>query len=231
VLAATSATTDPGAAVTLDASGSTDPDGRSLSFAWTITSQPAGATPILTEVDTPTPSFVSTTVGTYRISLTVTATDGQTASAIASVLLLPPAGQTYVYLASDPGDYIGAGGTYLYTPADVALTVTATGGHLSVDINGSAWWYGDFAEGSALGVLAPGLYDQLTRYPLNDPARGGLSWSGEGRGCNTLTGWFAIDSVAYSGNALSSIDLRFEQHCEGGTPALHGQLHWTAAGP
>jgi hypothetical protein len=50
---------------------------------------------------------------------------------------------------------------------------------------------------------------------------------GQGRGCNTLTGWFAIDSYTLTAGALTGIDLRFEQHCEGGTPALHGQLHWT----
>jgi hypothetical protein len=25
---------------------------------------------------------------------------------------------------------------------------------------------------------------------------------------------------------LIAIDLRFEQHCEGAAPALHGQIHW-----
>jgi hypothetical protein len=55
---------------------------------------------------------------------------------------------------------------------------------------------------------------------------GGLSWSGQGRGCNTLSGWFIIDNVTYSGVTLSSIDLRFEQRCEVTGPALHGKIHW-----
>jgi len=55
---------------------------------------------------------------------------------------------------------------------------------------------------------------------------GGLSWVGESRGCNTLTGWFAVDSVAYGDGALAFIDLRFEQHCEDLSPALHGTIHW-----
>ena len=182
----------------------------------------------MTGADTPTPSFASTTAGTYRLSLTVIATDGQTATGSASILVRPPAGWTYVYLASDPGDYIGAGTSYLYTPADSSLSVSASGGHLAVGVTGDEWWNGDFAEGSALGALAPGLNDQLTRYPFNDPARGGLDWSGEGRGCNTLTGWFVVDAVTYSGSTLTSIDLRFEQHCEGAPPALHGEIHWYA---
>ena len=70
--------------------------------------------------------------------------------------------------------------------------------------------------------LLPGYYGNLERYPFHNPAHGGLSWSGQGRGCNTLTGWFVVDSVAYNSGILSAIDLRFEQHCEGGTAALHG---------
>ena len=49
-------------------------------------------------------------------------------------------------------------------------------------------------------------------------------------GSNTLTGWFAIDNVTYVNGAVTAIDLRFELHSEGGTPALHGAIHWTAGG-
>ncbi len=48
-----------------------------------------------------------------------------------------------------------------------------------------------------------------------------------GFGCNTLTGWFIADRGSYSGTALTSIDLHVEQHCEGATPALYGQFHWS----
>jgi hypothetical protein len=81
---------------------------------------------------------------------------------------------------------------------------------------------------SGITELQPGYYANLERYPFHNPANGGLDWIGEGRGCNTLTGWFAVDSVTYNSGTLSAIDLRFEQHCEGGPAALHGQIHWTA---
>jgi hypothetical protein len=35
-----------------------------------------------------------------------------------------------------------------------------------------------------------------------------------------------VDSITYVGTALQSIDLRFEQHCEGGASALRGKIHW-----
>jgi hypothetical protein len=142
----------------------------------------------------------------------------------------------FVRLASDAGDYIGAGETYDYSQANAVLTVTATGGHLSLTIRGDQWWYGDFATPSSITRLQTGQYD-AQRYPFNDPAKGGLDWSGEGRGCNTVTGWFAVDSVMYVQDTLKAIGLRFEQHCEGGTTALHGSIHWrfddltTPAGP
>jgi hypothetical protein len=139
-----------------------------------------------------------------------------------------PASGNYVYLDSEAGDWVGAGGEYLYTPADAVITASATGNRVSVAVDGDEWWDGDFKAMSSLAVLQPGYYPDLRRYPFHSPARGGLDWSGEGRGSNTLTGWFAVDQVTYADDALTSIDLRFELHSEGGTPALHGSIHWEA---
>jgi len=95
-------------------------------------------------------------------------------------------------------------------------------------IVGNQTWRGDFQGMSGTVQLQPGYYGNLQRYPFHNPAYGGLSWSGGGRGCNTLTGWFVVDGVTYNSGTLSTMDLRFEQHCEGGTAALHGQIHWNA---
>jgi uncharacterized repeat protein (TIGR01451 family) len=143
-------------------------------------------------------------------------------------LWAPPAGSTpasgnYVHLVSDPGDYIGAGQTHTYTPADATIGVTTATGRLSVSVAG---WYADFQAMNGLAQLEPGYYGDLSRYPFHNTTKGGLDWTGNGRGCNTLTGWFVVDSVSYVGGVLQSIDLRFEQHCEGATPALRGKLHW-----
>ena len=138
----------------------------------------------------------------------------------------PPSG-SYVYLNSDAGDFIGAGQTYTYTPVNATIAVTANAGHLSVTVNGVEGWFGDFQAMSTLSQLAPGYYADLRRYPFHNPVKGGLEWFGEGRGCNTLLGWFAIDGVTYTNGNLTALDLRFEQRCEGGTPALHGAIHWS----
>jgi hypothetical protein len=139
-----------------------------------------------------------------------------------------PATGSYVYLESQPGDYIGAGANYLYTNATAVVTVNAGNARLAVSINGNEGWNGDFQAMNSISFLEAGYYGDLQRYPFHNPVKGGLSWSGEGRGCNTLTGWFVVDSVTYDGNTLTAIDLRFEQHCEGGGPALNGEIHWDA---
>jgi uncharacterized repeat protein (TIGR01451 family) len=148
----------------------------------------------------------------------------------------PPAGATpasgnYVYLQSESGDYIGAGATATYTQANAILGVTLNGARIGVSVNGDETWSGDFQAMNGQTELGPGYYGSLRRYPFHNPARGGLSWYGEGRGCNTLQGWFVIDAVAFTNGALSALDLRFEQRCEGGVPALRGKLHWAAGDP
>ncbi len=138
-----------------------------------------------------------------------------------------PSAGSYVYLESEAGDYIGSGSTYTYVLGNATNTITSDGAHVRVAITEGDWWYGDFQAMSTLSALQPGYYGGLRRYPFHNPAKGGLAWSGQGRGCNTLTGWFVVDRATYLSGALSGLDLRFEQHCEGGVPALHGAIHWS----
>ena len=137
-----------------------------------------------------------------------------------------PASDNYVYLVSEQDDFIGAGANYLYTDETATITVEQTDGLLSVSVQGPEDWTGNFKGMNFLADLEEGYYGDLQRYPFQNPVKGGLSWSGEGRGCNRLTGWFAVDSVTYDAGAITAVDLRFEQHCEGNTPALYGEIRW-----
>jgi hypothetical protein len=136
-----------------------------------------------------------------------------------------PSTGNYVYLTSEFGDFIGQGETHIYTPANAAITGTSVGSHLSISVAGAQAWTGEYQVMNSITRLETGYYADLRRYPFHNPAKGGLSWYGEGRGCNTLVGWFAVDRVTYTGDSLTAIDLRFEQRCEGGTAALHGAIH------
>jgi PKD domain len=55
--------------VTIDGSGSTDPDSDALSFGWTIVG-PAGSSAVLNGADTATPNFQPDLPGTYTVTLT-----------------------------------------------------------------------------------------------------------------------------------------------------------------
>lgn len=137
-----------------------------------------------------------------------------------------PASGNYIYLASDRGDYIGGGKSYLYTPSDALLDVVAEQGMVSVGVQGDEFWRAEFKLPISESLLKAGLYQNVQRYPFHNPVKGGLSWSGEGRGCNELSGWFSIDQVEYKADQLQRLELRFEQNCEGGSAALRGKIHW-----
>jgi hypothetical protein len=141
-----------------------------------------------------------------------------------------PATGNYIYLESQPGDFIGLGQNYLYTQANAVISLNTPGAHLAVSVRGDQWWHGDFEVMNSLSRLEVGYYGNLQRYPFHNQIKGGLNWSGEGRGCNVLTGWFVVDQATYVGTTLTAVDLRFEQHCEGNGPALRGKIHWDAGG-
>ncbi|MGI9341965.1 MAG: PKD domain-containing protein [Gammaproteobacteria bacterium] len=68
-----------GQVVTLDGSGSQDPDGDPMLFAWTIVSMPTASTAALDDTDSETPSFTVDKPGTYQVQLVVN--DGEFDSA------------------------------------------------------------------------------------------------------------------------------------------------------
>jgi hypothetical protein len=140
-----------------------------------------------------------------------------------------PATGSFVYLQSDPGDFIGAGETYTYTPADTTFGTLVGDGFLRFIVGGAQSWSGEFQAMIGLSQLQPGFYAGLSRYPFHNPAKGGLAWTGEARACNTLKGWFVVDHVVYVEGNVTEFSARFEQHCEGLTVALRGQVHWSAS--
>ncbi|MDS0137808.1 hypothetical protein H5970_18020 [Amycolatopsis sp. CM201R] len=132
--------------------------------------------------------------------------------------------------SGDEGDYISGGGSYAYsTEAKDRLTVNASEdrNHIAVSVSGfnSDWWTLDLAAPSGTGLTA-GTYDGATRYPFQGANAPGLDLSGNGRGCNTLTGTFTVQNVVFGPHGyVQALDATYEQHCEGGTAALRGEVH------
>jgi len=140
----------------------------------------------------------------------------------------PIQGATFVYLESDSGDWVGQGTTWLFTQEDggpiVARSSTDTG-YASFSAGGFSYTFG----GKSTKSLAVGVYEGATRHPFNDSSEPGLSVSGNGRGCNTLTGRFEIFEITRGKDGkIKNFAADLEQHCEGGDPALYGIIRYNS---
>lgn len=228
-----------GTAVQLDGSASTG--GSTLAYEWSLLLKPAGSQSVLSGANSATPAFLPDVPGNYLVSLTVISNGVRSseASALITAKVIPadlwkplegsvPTSGNYVYLQGTGGDYILGNRSYLYKQSDAGFTFDASSNYLRLRVAGDQDWDGDFKQPGVNTRLSAGYYPDLTRYPFQNSGAGGLSWSGEGRGCNTLKGWFVVDKVRYTGDTLTAIDLRFEQRCEGGSSAARGQVHWDA---
>lgn len=80
--------------------------------------------------------------------------------------------------------------------------------------------------------LAVGFYDNAQRLPFRSPTRPGLEVSGNGRGNNTLSGWFEVLEVSYGADgALDRFAVDFRQYDESTSqtgPSLYGSLRFNS---
>jgi hypothetical protein len=163
------------------------------------------------------------------IEVRVTASDdhGGVQVATASALVLPVSG-SFLYLNSQPGDFVGRGLRQLYMSSDSAIQgwLPQGGDTFRADITqGTTHYWRVFLAAPAGVPLAVGTYTGAARSAFRPAGTPGLDVSGDGRGCNTLTGQFTVSEIAYSQyNELMLLDATFEQHCEGATPALLGRI-------
>lgn len=112
---------------------------------------------------------------------------------------------------------------------------------VSISYNDGNYWNFDFAaptynpqdntnDGQLLHV---GLYSNATRFPFNSPTRPGLNISGNGRGNNTLGGWFNVREIVYGpGNDITKFAVDFRQFDESPNqtgPSLYGSLRFNSS--
>jgi len=136
--------------------------------------------------------------------------------------------QSSLFFSGDSGDFIHPGQDLI----DVArFTEHSSTSRISFYITPSGMEHGypwdlDFSSEQLNAPLAVGEYLNAERYPFETYLRPGLSVYGDGRGCNELKGKFVIKRLEWIGGTLARVDIAFEQHCEGGSPALRGCLHY-----
>jgi len=142
-----------------------------------------------------------------------------------------PATGNVVYLETTAGNAQGPALTF--TPLDSIITLGegmgVTGNRLHFGVGGDTSWGGDFQTMSTLPDLEVGYYGDVGQYPYHDGTKGGMQVAPSSSTCFGAHGWFVIDSVTYTGNTVSAIELRFEQYCGMNTVPMHGYLRWSAA--
>jgi YVTN family beta-propeller protein len=139
---------------------------------------------------------------------------------------VPP--DTYIYLRSEDGDYVGAGVEQTLTEADGLISASAAnfGNWVTVRFDNDESWRLEFAAPSE-DRLTEGFFEGAARLAFRSPLESGLEVEASSRGCNTLTGRFIIWEVVYGNeDVVETFAADFEQHCEGGDPALFGAVRF-----
>jgi len=161
-----------------------------------------------------------------RFRLDVTEASGRSSrDDVVVVVESASAPRTQVSFHGDPGDYITGGKSYSYDTVNAIINFSRNfGGGVTASISGNTWWNFDSAPPSG-AAFTTGTYLNAQRFPFQSPSSPGLSLYGDGRGCNTLTGNFTVHQATFdSSGTPESLDLTFEQHCEGGAPAARGEV-------
>jgi hypothetical protein len=132
---------------------------------------------------------------------------------------------TAVVLDGEAGDGISQGHTWTYVdPSKIFVMDGTTPGWLRVSVQAAAFWWIDVRapDGS---TLVPGVYENAERASFASPGHPGLDVSGDGRGCNTVTGRFTVHEASWAGDGKpTTFAATLEQHCDGATPALFVEL-------
>jgi len=141
---------------------------------------------------------------------------------------LRPAADAWLRFESDPGDFIGMGKNELWTLFESNFTIRGDAHDIQVSVSGKGDWWDLQFRAPSNGLLRAGKFPNAERAPFVTGKAPGLDIDGSGHGCNKLTGQFDIKSVRWtSSGEIVNIDVVFEQHCEGGAPALRGELWLT----
>lgn len=156
---------------------------------------------------------------------------------LAAVLYLDAAHSqtdTYIHIDSGSGEFIGQGEEFTLTPLNGAFSVDVPNTEndaVTFNWTGDTWWDLRLQAPSA-AALSTGNYEDAMRYGFADDSRPGLDFSGDGRGCNTLTGRFVVYEAAFTGpGAVDRFAADFLQACEGSTSGLFGRVRYNSTVP
>ena len=200
------------------------------SYLWTQTGGPAGT---LVDANLVSATFtIPALAGPALIELQLEIIDAEGEYDWATVeipVFASIAGVQLLQFDGTAGDYISQGREWFLTSVNGLFTIGRNFDNgISIDhdtpLPNLTFWSLEFAAPGDVDIVV-GTYNGATRYPFQAAADPGLSLSGDGRGCNQLTGSFDVLDVLYdiNGDVLSAA-IDFEQFCEGGPEKLVGYL-------
>ena len=153
--------------------------------------------------------------------------------------LIPGAPRTLFVVDSETGDPVGGGQDIAQTPSNATFSIGlthypgySTPYYSSVIVHVqtlSTLWSLEFMAPQR-AVPSVGTYAPATRAP-STPFNG-LSVTGNGVGCNELTGRFVVLEATYAADgSVLSFAADVEQHCEDLTPGLFAAIRFNSAVP
>jgi len=127
-------------------------------------------------------------------------------------------------LESETGDPIGGGQSFTFTSSNA--TITATGDDTALTMttdDGTHSFSADLAAPTG-GALTTGTTYSTAK--SGDATNAGLNVSGDGNSCASSTGTMTVHEITLAAGAIATLAVTYEQHCNGATPALFGELRF-----
>ena len=128
-------------------------------------------------------------------------------------------------LNSDVGDYVGQGVRKDYAGDTSTFAVSGNDGYLIYNASGQRDSWSAILRPPTGQTLRPGTYP-ISRF--GDANSFGFDFSGNGRGCNRVSGTVTIQAVDVdpATRLVTGLAADFEQHCEAGATALRGSIRY-----
>jgi hypothetical protein len=128
---------------------------------------------------------------------------------------------------SEPGDYIGAGQTFTFTPSNSTITFAQPGSAVYIVASDGTHEFDARVAAPTGQTLTAG-----TTYPTDDTgdaSHAQLDVGGDGRGCTSTGTVDILEYVVDGTNTVTSFAATYVQRCYGATQALYGELRYNSS--